>query len=669
MKILVIRLSSLGDIVLTSGVVLALKKRFPNASLFFLTKKEYAKIIELFPDVDNILCFDKKEGLLPLIKKIREERFDLLIDLSKNPRSRIISLLSGAKKRISYKKPLLKRWLLLFHINLFKEILHISRRYTTELSRLGIKYERPHLSTSRIDKGKIFEKFGIKDGLICGIACGCHHKNKEWHIEGYVGLIKRLNKEFNCLIILFGSENQKALATKIKSICGDIVKDLVGKTDLVELSCLIERCFLFIGPDTGPIHIADSLNVPVVALFGPTTRHFGFFPLKGVVVEKELHCRPCSFHGGDKCKRDNKCMKEISVDDIIPAIYAILNKKPYMPYKVDKILVVETGFLGDCLLTTPLLRAISEQFPKALISFLGRPIGCEALKNNPYIHSFIPYDKNGKQKGFFEYLKLIKAIKHENFSLAILPHRSARTTLIPWLSHIPKRIGFDNAAFSWLLTERVYYDRKRHEAERKLSLIKGKDERGLDIFIDEESRKKRDYLFSKWGIKKDDIVVGLVPFSHWKTKRWEESGFAKVIDRLAGYKIKTIIFGGPSDLDAANKIKAMTKGNPIIACGNILISELPGFFERCNLIIGNDTGIIHIAYALNKKTLVIFGPTTPELGFGPYKTTSTFILQKPLPCRPCSLHGPKTCPKGHFNCMRKITPEEVLSTSLKLLGM
>ncbi len=674
MKILLIRLSSLGDIVLTSGVAVSIKKRFPTSQLFFLAKKEYLKIINLIPEIDEEIAFDKKEGLFFLIKKVRCEKFDLIIDLSGNPRSKIISILSGAKRRVFAKKDILKRFLLLFKIDLFKENLHLSKKYIKALEDMGIKYCPPHLSLEKIKKGEILEKFGISNGLVCAITPGCKHKNKEWGIEGYVGLIERTNKEFNCSIILLGNEKDRELATKIKSLCKVPVKDLVGKTDLIELACIISRCFLLISPDTGPMHIADCLNVPVVALFGPTTRHFGFFPLNGLVVEKDFPCRPCSLHGGDKCRmKDHRCMKSISVDDVMNAVYAILNKKPYLLYKPDKILVIETAFLGDYLLTTPLIRGIKEAFPNSSISFLARPIGCEALEKNPYISKFIPYDKRGKQKGLFEYIKIIQMIKKERFDMAILPHRSARTTLLAWLSNIPRRIGFDNAGLSSLLTDRVYYDKKRHEVERKLSLIKEfgviPDERGLDIFIDDNVRIKRDSLISSWGIKKDDLVIGFLPFAHWSTKRWDISRFARVIDRMAAYNIKAIIFGEASDKQSAYKIQAMTVKKPIIACGIIRVSELPAFFERCELIIGNDTGTIHIAYGLNKKTIVIFGPTTQEIGFGPYKTAPTIIIEKSLPCRPCSPHGPKKCPKGHFNCMKLIKDEEVFAISAKMLGI
>ncbi|MEW6680606.1 MAG: glycosyltransferase family 9 protein [bacterium] len=670
MKILVIRLSSLGDIVLTSSVVSSLKKRFPQSKLSFLVKKEYLKVLSLIEGIDEAISFN---GIFPTIKKIKKEKFDLLIDLSSNLRTWLISILSGVKRRFSYNKDALKRLLLLFRLDLFKEKPHISEKYIKNLEGLGISYIKPSLSLSGINKKEILEKFGIKEGLVCGISPFSRHKNKIWSIDGYVGLIEKISKEFGCQIILFGNENDKELGLKIKSLCKVSIKDLIGKTDLIELSCLIERCFLFISPDTGPMHIADSLNVPVVALFGPTTRDFGFFPLRGIVVEKPLSCRPCSLHGGNKCRRDNKCMKMIGVDDIMGAIYAILNKKPYLPYKPNKILLIETAFLGDCLLTTPLIRGIKEVFPHSSLSLLARPIGCDALKNNPYISEFIPYDKDKKQKGLFSYLKIIKKIRAKNFSLAILPHRSARTTILSWFSNIPRRIGFSNASLSFLLTDKVYYDRKKHEAQRKLSLIKIfgdiPDERGLDVFIDDRARQKAGELFLKWGIKKDDILIGILPFSHWKTKRWLAEGFVKVIDRMAQYKAKAIIFGSVSDLNEAYKIQAMARNKPIIACGKISISELPLFFERCSLIIGNDTGIIHLAYGLNKKTIVILGPTTVEMGFGPYKTSSAIIVEKSIPCRPCSPHGPQKCPKGHFNCMKLITENDITIPAIKMLGI
>ncbi|MEW6102397.1 MAG: glycosyltransferase family 9 protein [bacterium] len=668
MKILLIRLSSLGDIVLTSSVVSSLKKRFPNSKIFFLAKNEYLKILSLIPGIEEAIPFDK---IFPAIKKIRKEKFDLVVDLSSNPRTFLISILSGAKRKIFYNKNTLKRWLFLFHFDLFKEKPHISERYIKNLKSLGISYIKPSLTLSGINKKEILEKFGIEDGLICGIAPESQHKNKIWSIDGYARLIEKISKEFRCQIILFGNENDRELGLKIKSICKAPIKDLIGKTDLIELSCLIERCFLFISPDTGPMHIADSLNIPVVALFGPTTRDFGFFPLRGIVVEKSLKCRPCSLHGGSKCKEDNKCMKMISVDDVMAAIYAILNKKPYLSYNPSKILLVETAFLGDCLLTTPLIRGIYETFPHSSLSFLGRPIGCEALANNPYISNFIPYDKDKKERGLFAYLKIIKKIKAENFDLAILPHRSARTTLLSWLSNIPKRIGFSNTNLSFLLTDRVYYNRKIHEAQRKLSLIKefgvNPDERGLDIFIDDSAKRKVDGLFLRWGIKKDDLLIGFLPFSHWQTKRLPPESFAKIIDAMHQYKAKAIIFGDSNDLNEAYKIQAMARNKPIIACGKISLLELPAFFERCSLIIGNDTGTIHIAYGLNKKTIVIFGPTTVEMGFGPYKTSSTIIVEKPISCRPCSPHGPQKCPKGHFNCMKLITMDDILLPAIKML--
>jgi len=665
-KILIIRLSSLGDIVLTSSLVFGIKKRF-DCEIVFVIKKEYRDIARLIHGVDRVITFDKKKGIFFLIREINKEKFDLIVDLSSNIRSRIISFLSSAKKKVFYRKDVIKRHLLLLGINLFGEPLHVSKKYFNTIPHIGVKYEDPKLSLDGIDKEDIYKRFGLEEGFIVAISPSARHKNKIWDEESYARLIEKIYKEFKPQIVLLGTEEERIIANKIKKICNAPVKDLVGKTNLIELSCLIEKAGLFISGDTGTMHIAYSLGVSCVSLFGPTTRHFGFFPLKGVVVEKDFSCRPCSLHGGNKCKLgDHRCMRNISVDDVMEAIYAVLDRKPYISCKPNKILCVETAFIGDCLLTTPLIRGIKEVFPDSSLSFLGRPVGCYALEKNPHISNFISYDKNGKQKGLFGYLKIIQRIKKERFDLAILPHRSARTTVLTRLSNIPRRVGFDNARFSFLLTDKIYYDRKYHEAERKLSLIKGfgisSDERGLDIFIDDSSRKKRDILIFSWGIRKDDFVIGFLPFAHWETKRWLISGFAEVINKVSfEYNAKTIIFGEEADKQSAYKIYALTRKKPIIACGAISISELPAFFERCDLIIGNDTGPIYIAYGLNKKTIVILGPTNPsKIGFGPYKTTFTVIVEKSISCRPCSPHGPKRCPERHFKCMRLISPDDVL---------
>jgi heptosyltransferase-2 len=232
------------------------------------------------------------------------------------------------------------------------------------------------------------------------------------------------------------------------------------------------------------------------------------------------------------------------------------------------------------------------------------------------------------------------------------------------------RVGFDKAVFSFLLTHKAVYRREKHEAERYLDLLRilgiADDGRGLDMFLTEHSKERAESLFKKWKVSSGK-AVGLIIGSQWKTKRWPASHFARLVDLLYDEMgAVCIIFGTDADRETANKVYTLSKNKPIIACGETRVSDLPALFTKCYLLIGGDTGSMHIGVAVDAKCVVIFGPTTPELGFGPYRGDAVVVEKKGLSCRPCSLHGSDKCKEKHFFCMEKITPEEVLSAALSL---
>ena len=137
----------------------------------------------------------------------------------------------------------------------------------------------------------------------------------------------------------------------------------------------------------------------------------------------------------------------------------------------EKILVIQTAFLGDVILTTPLVKALREIYPQSFISVLLIPQTAEVFKNNPHINQLILYDKKGKQRGVKSFFKLVKFLKRQNFDLAIIPHRSLRSALLAYLSKIPQRIGFHTSGGSFLYTDEVTYKTDIHEIDRNLSLL------------------------------------------------------------------------------------------------------------------------------------------------------------------------------------------------------
>jgi heptosyltransferase-2 len=655
----------LGDILLLSPCLRLLKKAYPESKITLLIKSHFSEASLLLPNLDSILCFERKESIFSILKKIRGEKFDLIIDLHRGIRCQILYLFSGAKRKISYRKDAVARRILcLFKLNFGQGLESVSSKYIESLKTLGIENDGkgPILSLSKLNPDDLTRRFGLTDRII-SIAPGAAHSQKEWSAEKYAELADSLCQIYSAKILLLGSEKDIPLTERIKSLAKCPMQDLTGKTSIPELACLIGKSLVFVSPDTGTAHIADGLGIPHIVLFGPTVRSFGFYPQRGVVIEKDLPCRPCSLHGKKVCA-SKECLERIEVSEVIEAVDAVIHKKPYTSIKPKKILVIQTAFLGDIILTTPLLANLKNRFPESRISFLTTPIGAEILSGNPCIWEFIVYDKKGADKGIVPFLKIARRIKEQGFSLVVSPHRSLRTSLLAFISGAGRRIGFDRAVFSFLYQDKIQYKKELHEVDRNLQLMEtlgGKIEAFPEVFISQDAQKRADSLLASFGIKEKTMVVGLLIGSEWPTKRWTQEGYAGLIDYLAErLGAKSIIFGRKEELMDAEKIAQLSQHRPIIACGKTRLSDLAPLFMACELLIGGDTGTMHIGVALKRRCVVIFGPTTPELGFSPYKAESVVVLEKKgLPCRPCSPHGPKRCPKEHLACMKDISLEEV----------
>ncbi|HAX61309.1 MAG TPA: lipopolysaccharide heptosyltransferase II [Elusimicrobia bacterium] len=329
-----------------------------------------------------------------------------------------------------------------------------------------------------------------------------------------------------------------------------------------------------------------------------------------------------------------------------------------------KILIIQTAFLGDVVLTIPLIQA-AKKYPKAHLSVLCIPSTKNILEGHPAIDEFIVFDKKNSEKSFFSLLKFAKKIREKRFDVALIPHPSFKSGLISYLANIPERIGFSNSAGKFFFTDKVFFDKNKHQLERYLDLLKyfGVEvgEEKTEIHIDGKDEKFADAL-----LPKDKIIFGINPGSVWATKRWIVEKYAELSDKiskeLAG---QIVIFGGPDDIEIANSVEKNMKQSAINIAGKTTLKQLAASIKRCRVFITNDSGPMHIAAAMNIPVVAIFGPTVKEFGFYPY-TKRSIVIEKNLPCRPCGKHGPNKCPQKHFNCMNKITVDEVFSTVKKL---
>jgi heptosyltransferase II len=339
------------------------------------------------------------------------------------------------------------------------------------------------------------------------------------------------------------------------------------------------------------------------------------------------------------------------------------------------VLVVQTSFLGDTVLTLPLIAEIKRRHPAGRLSLLCAPVASELLASHPGIDEVIVDDKRRQDAGVLGLWRKAKMLHQKRFTLAISPHKSFRSALLLFLARIPYRVGFRQSKGAFLFHSLADRDPLRHDVERNLSILQAlgiptKDCRpGIDLPIHPDSQEKSRQVLKAAGVDSNKTVVGINPGSVWPTKRWSPDLFAALIRRLKqDVNCEIVLFGGPEDVETVSKIQALCETVVINLSGKTALHDLPAAISACDLFITNDSGPMHIAVGCNVPVVAIFCATTPSLGFYPY-TSKAVVVEKELSCRPCSSHGGRRCPLGTEDCIKLIRPEHVLQAAQQVLRL
>jgi len=340
MRVLIIRFSSLGDVVLLTPVVESILSSDPSPEIFLLTKQRYASLFEgdrrlktvsFRSDAGNIKEFAE---LWRTAKVLRQLKFDLLIDLQRNPRSLLLRSVSGSKKVVTYPKGHLQRRSFVKKKNFQKPYIHTVDRYNGALQRAGITTSNrlPKLALSQEEQNlaqDLLRQRGVNlNRPLVGIHFGARHPTKRWGDERFAELTKLLAKEVDLNLLVIPSKEDLSQEKLFREGGGNIF--WTGSLSLRELKALISRCDLLVCNDSGVMHVAVGLGVPVVTVFGPTHPCLGFYPLgnRDVLLSSYEDCSPCSLHGEKECFRDKKyCMENVSVSEVFEATLSILKKK------------------------------------------------------------------------------------------------------------------------------------------------------------------------------------------------------------------------------------------------------------------------------------------------------------------------------------------------------
>ncbi|MBI3585650.1 MAG: lipopolysaccharide heptosyltransferase II [Ignavibacteriales bacterium] len=332
---------------------------------------------------------------------------------------------------------------------------------------------------------------------------------------------------------------------------------------------------------------------------------------------------------------------------------------------VENILVVQTAFIGDVVLTLPLVQALKEIFPQAFVDIVVTPRAKELCANHPSLRETIAYDKRGSDRGVRGLFRMVKSLRQKNYQLAIVPHRSLRSALLAWLLRIPVRIGFDKSSGRLLLTKTIKYRHTIHEIERNLSLLGGLEVEILPkdlprLYPSSDDCKVVDKLLFDFEVGHPEKLVALAPGTIWNTKRWLKERFASLAVNLDDAGFEVMLIGGKEDEQLCDEIYKLSGSAHVYnVAGRLSLLQSAELLRRCKTLVSNDSAPMHIAVAMRTPVVAIFGATVPEFGFGPAGEFDAVVEIKGLPCRPCSIHGGNKCPITTFECMNAISYEQV----------
>jgi heptosyltransferase-2 len=348
-KFLIIRLSAIGDILLTTPLLRALRTQFPEARLDFAVKADFAEILRHHPALNTLYELNAKNGwpeLQALGRRLRAMRYDVVFDIHKNFRSRYLAHAAKPRRIFRHRKHVFRRWLLVnARINLLRGATPIYRRYLEAASPLSLA-ETPPLAGGRqlelfwreedeqLAEARLRARNWQSHLPLIGIAPGAGYFTKRWPAEYFGELAANFIRHGQQVVILGGAPEIE-LAQKIEQSAealtghrGEMI-NLTGALSLLGSAAVIQRCRLLVANDSGLMHVAEAVGTPLLAIFGSTTRELGFFPQlpsSRVIENATLSCRPCSHLGHPQCPRQHfRCMRDITVNEVWKATQEMIS--------------------------------------------------------------------------------------------------------------------------------------------------------------------------------------------------------------------------------------------------------------------------------------------------------------------------------------------------------
>lgn len=330
-----------------------------------------------------------------------------------------------------------------------------------------------------------------------------------------------------------------------------------------------------------------------------------------------------------------------------------------------KILLVQTSYMGDVVLSTPVIAGLKSLHPESELWVMTTPQAAPLIAVDPMVKGVITFDKRAAERSLSGLLAKSTELKGHHFDRAYSLHRSARTTLMLRLAGIGRRIGFKEASLSFFYHDRPTRSGQRHAVLRNLAILSAETElqslpSDLRLFVAPENSLAK----SLPSLGKNYIL--LVPGSAWKTKMWHWSGYRELVEHYLSKGQTVVVAGVKEDKQICDQICAGTKASNL--AGELGLSGFVKLVSQAGLVFCNDSLALHITSAFKVPTVAIFCATSPAFGFGPWRNPKAVVVEKSgLWCKPCRPHGGNRCPSGTESCMRDLSTSEVLAAASGVL--
>lgn len=622
MKILIITKNWLGDILFEEPAMRMVRRKYPDADIVCMAPPRCREILERNPGVSRIFEFDERGAQKSFFEKIRfifrlrREKFDKAFLFHRSQTRAFLLWLGGVKERTGYKK---KSGLFLtqavpepsapmHHVDYFIELLTAAGFEKPEPAEQAYRY---YFSKEDQERAlRTLQQHGISEPYVC-FHLGANWEPKRWPTEYFAALADAISAKIKGTVVLTGGRGDAKLAAEVLSkVKAAQPVDLTGRTTLGELAAVFSRSLFVVSGDSGPMHIASGSGARVAALFGPTNPDLT--GPRGTGETLVLSYVPEGYYApwfGKEMPGDG-WLSKISPQQVLAALEeknwfkdfrqntGSFAKREIIPAKEGNVLVVTLSNIGDVILTTPVITAVAQQYPKAAVTVVCGPKAAPLLSGSGWIDKLVVYDKKAS---LLKKWRFLQELRRANYECAV----DLRNSAIPFLISAKKRSSF-------LRKFSAKQMRARHSEVLAQMGLPSSPAPVFDFYhADDEARIMNKLKYK--GASPDRPWILISPAAASSVKSWKLEGFKEVIQKLLETQDADIVLAGEaSSAEACRTLAALDRRRIFNMAGETSLRELAALVSRSRLILANDSAVMHLAYELSRPVVSLFGPTDHE---------------------------------------------------------